>query len=91
LTASVITCILLAIFKHPLTHGAFGQIDAIWRLQIGLALVPCFALIYFRLTMPESRKFLQSMELSSVSKSSLNSATSLNTNTELKTTTGEAI
>lgn len=66
LMASVITCILLAIFKQPLTHGAFGQIDAVWRLQVGLALVPCFALLYFRLTMPESRKFLQSVELSSL-------------------------
>ncbi|KAK6076384.1 phosphate:H+ symporter [Seiridium cupressi] len=70
LAASVITCILLAIFKHPLTSGAFSQIDAIWRLQVGLALIPCFALLYFRLTMPESRKFLQSVELSSVGKSS---------------------
>ncbi|KAH8647655.1 major facilitator superfamily domain-containing protein [Xylariales sp. PMI_506] len=73
LTASVITCILLPIFSHPLQNGAFTQIDAIWRLQIGLALVPCFALLYFRLTMPESRKFLQSVELSSVATSSLSS------------------
>ncbi|KAH8892667.1 MFS general substrate transporter [Thozetella sp. PMI_491] len=76
LAASVVTCILLAIFKGPLTSGAFSQIDAIWRLQIGLALIPCFALLYFRLTMPESRKFKQSIELSSVAKSSLNSLSS---------------
>jgi PHS family inorganic phosphate transporter-like MFS transporter len=64
LAASVITCILLPIFKSSLTSGHFGHIDAIWRLQIGLALVPCFALLYFRLTMPESRKFTESTELS---------------------------
>ena len=64
LAASVVTCILLPIFKSSLTGGNFGHIDAIWRLQIGLALVPCFALLYFRLTMPESRKFTQSTELS---------------------------
>jgi len=34
--------------------------------------VPALALIYFRLTMPESRKFVESTELSSVAKSSLN-------------------
>ncbi|KIW04544.1 uncharacterized protein PV09_04298 [Verruconis gallopava] len=64
LAASIVTCILLPCFKHSLTNGKFGHIDAIWRLQIGLALVPCFALLYFRLTMPESRKFTQSTELS---------------------------
>jgi PHS family inorganic phosphate transporter-like MFS transporter len=69
LAASVVTCILLPIFKSSLTGGHFGHIDAIWRLQIGLALVPCFALLYFRLTMPESRKFIQSTELSSVAQS----------------------
>ncbi len=79
LTASVITCILLAIFRDPLVNGAFTQIDAIWRLQVGLALIPCFALLYFRLTMPESRKFLQSIELSSVAKASLNSLSSSET------------
>jgi MFS transporter, PHS family, inorganic phosphate transporter len=63
----------LAIFRHPLTSGAFDQIDAIWRLQIGLALIPCFALLYFRLTMPESRKFTESVELSAVAKASLSS------------------
>lgn len=64
LAASVVTCILLPIFKSSLTGGNFGHIDAIWRLQIGLALVPCFALLYFRLTMPEGKKFTQSTELS---------------------------
>ncbi|QDS74646.1 hypothetical protein FKW77_009276 [Venturia effusa] len=76
LAASVVTHILLSIFKSSLTNGHFGHIDAIWRLQIGLALVPCFALLYFRLTMPESRKFIQSTELSTVAQSqSLNNST----------------
>lgn len=47
-----------------------SQIDTIWRLQIGLALIPCIGLLYYRLTMPESRKFQQSVELSSSSSSS---------------------
>lgn len=73
------TLILLGCFKDALDkHNHYGQLDAIWRLQIGLALVPAAALLYFRLTMPEGRKFLQSSELSSVADSSLaSSATSL--------------
>jgi PHS family inorganic phosphate transporter-like MFS transporter len=91
LAASIVTCILLAIFKHPLTHGRFTEINTIWRLQVGLALIPCFALLYFRLTMPESRKFLQSVELSNVAKSSLNSSDADLEKRELKTVGGELV
>lgn len=90
LTASVITCILLAIYKPALTEGSFSSIDSIWRLQIGLALIPCFALLYFRLNMPESRKFLQSVELSSVN-SANTSVDSLAAQKELKRTTGDPV
>lgn len=76
MAASVVTCILLVIFQSSLKNGNFGHIDAIWRLQIGLALVPCFIMIYFRLTMPESRKFLESAELSSGASSIKSTASS---------------
>jgi PHS family inorganic phosphate transporter-like MFS transporter len=92
LAASIVTCILLPIFSHSLTHGHFGKIDGIWRLQIGLALVPCLALLYFRLTMPESRKYLQSTELSSLAKSSLQtSSASLGEEKVLRTISGQPI
>jgi PHS family inorganic phosphate transporter-like MFS transporter len=92
LTASVITCILLAIFSKSLKDGDFTKIDGIWRLQVGLALIPCFGLLYWRLTMPESRKFLQSVELSSVAGSSINtSVATLDNEKELKTTSGNPV
>lgn len=62
---------MLPIFSSSLKGDHFSKIDGVWRTQIGLALVPAFALLYFRLTMPESRKFLQSTELSSVALSKL--------------------
>jgi PHS family inorganic phosphate transporter-like MFS transporter len=91
LAASIVSCILLRAFKHALTHGEFTQINAIWRIQIGVALVPCFALLYFRFTMPESRKFLQSVELSSVAKSSLNSSDADLDEKTLKTAGGDPV
>jgi PHS family inorganic phosphate transporter-like MFS transporter len=91
LTASVVTLILLPIFKKSLTDGHFGKIDGIWRLQIGLALIPCFSLLYFRLTMPESRKFTQSLELSNIANSSLNSSMADIDEKHLKTVSGTAI
>ena len=74
LASSIVTLILLGCFKDTLTHGHYGHLDAVWRLQIGLAIVPAAALLYFRLTMPEGRKFLQSTELSSVASSSMQSS-----------------
>lgn len=71
LAGSIVTLILYAAFKDALTNGEYGQLDAIWRLQIGLVLVPCIAVLYFRLTMPEGKKYLQSQELTAVQNSSL--------------------
>ena len=56
--------IILACFGPALYgEGKYGQLDAIWRLQIGLALIPALATLYPRLTMPEGRKYLESREL----------------------------
>ncbi|KIW95627.1 phosphate:H+ symporter [Cladophialophora bantiana CBS 173.52] len=64
LTGSIATIIILASFSHALgAEGHYGQLDAVWRIQMGLGLVPAFATLYFRLTMPEGRKYLQSREL----------------------------
>ena len=58
------TLILLACFSKALNVGGkYGQLDAIWRLQIGLALVPALATLWPRLRMPEGKKFLESREL----------------------------
>ena len=58
------TLIILACFGPALYgEGKYGQLDAIWRLQIGLALIPALVTLYPRLTMPEGRKFLESRDL----------------------------
>ena len=71
LLGSIVTLILLGCFSKALKNGEYGQLDAVWRLQIGLAMVPALITLYFRLTMPESRKYLQSMEISSLKASSV--------------------
>ena len=64
LTGALVTLIILACFGPALYgEGKYGQLDAIWRLQIGLALIPALATLYPRLTMPEGRKYLESREL----------------------------
>ena len=60
----MITLILLACFSQALSQEKhYGQLDALWRLQIGLALIPALITLYPRLTMPEGKKYLESREL----------------------------
>ncbi|KAL2049050.1 hypothetical protein ABVK25_010721 [Lepraria finkii] len=90
LAGSIVTLILLGCFSKSLKAGHYNQLDAVWRLQIGLALVPAFATLYFRLTMPESKKFQQSGELSTFKVPSLNSLDSSESYTkDPKTETSE--
>ncbi|MCJ1389418.1 Inorganic phosphate transporter pho84 [Xylographa bjoerkii] len=66
LTGSVVTIIILACFKEAIDNkGEYNQLDAVWRIQMGLGLVPAFATLYQRLTMPEGKKYLESKELNS--------------------------
>lgn len=69
--ASLVSLILYGIYHDPLSAGYLGQLDSVWRLMIGLILVPCSVTLYWRFTMPESSKFTQSQELSAVQNSSL--------------------
>jgi PHS family inorganic phosphate transporter-like MFS transporter len=64
LAGSICTIIILACFENALNvEGEYGQLDAVWRIQMGLPLVPALAVLPFRLTMPEGKKYLQSQEL----------------------------
>ena len=65
LVGSIVTLILLACFAKALNEESkYAQLDAVWRLQFGLALVPALATLWPRLKMPEGKKFLESRELS---------------------------
>lgn len=72
------TIIVLACFKPALEgRSEYNQLDAVWRIQMGLGLVPAFATLWARLTMPEGKKFTQSKELNT--KGSSNSTKSAST------------
>ncbi|KAK4697877.1 MFS transporter, PHS family, inorganic phosphate transporter, partial [Lecanoromycetidae sp. Uapishka_2] len=73
LASSIVTLILIGCFSGSLKAGHYSKLDGLWRLQIGLALVPALITLYFRLTMPESKKYLQSTEISSFKSTSIDS------------------
>jgi len=61
----------LACFQHALNvEGKLGQLDAVWRIIMGVAIIPACATLWPRLTMPEGKQFLQSQELNKGSSTS---------------------
>jgi PHS family inorganic phosphate transporter-like MFS transporter len=54
---SLATLVVLGGFKHDVKNGHPKYIDRAWRLLIGLSLIPAFATLYARLTLPESTKY----------------------------------
>ncbi|KAL4247926.1 major facilitator superfamily protein [Abortiporus biennis] len=58
LVGSLATVIVLACYKTAIeTDGETSKLDGAWRIVIGLSLIPAFATLYARLTLPESKRF----------------------------------
>ena len=71
LAGSIVTLIVLACFEHALDEESkYSQLNAIWRIQIGVALIPALATLYPRMTMPEGKKYLESRELNGLKRPS---------------------
>ena len=78
LVGCIVTLVILACFSTSIgSREEYGQLDAVWRLQIGLALIPALATLYPRLKMPEGKKYLESRELSKPRPASVESGFSL--------------
>ncbi|KZV84844.1 MFS general substrate transporter [Exidia glandulosa HHB12029] len=61
LLGSIITLIVLAAYKSPMdVHGETSKVDGVWRIIVGVSLIPAFATLYQRLTLPEATRYLKS-------------------------------
>ncbi|CAE6508139.1 unnamed protein product [Rhizoctonia solani] len=55
---SLVTMAVLACYKTAMDkNGQVYKIDAVWRIVVGLSLIPAFGTLYQRLTLPESTRF----------------------------------
>lgn len=81
LAGSIVTLVLLACFSKALgKEREYGQLDAVWRLQIGLAIIPALVTLWPRLRMPEGKKYLESRSLNKTARpNSVNSTKSCST------------
>ena len=59
LLGALLAVIVIACYRGPVVAGDTHKLSGAWRILQGLALVPAFAVLYFRLTLVESTRFTQ--------------------------------
>ncbi|KAI0088458.1 MFS general substrate transporter [Irpex rosettiformis] len=58
LVGSLVFMIVLLCYKHTMdVEGHTSKVDGVWRICVGLSLVPAFGTLYQRLRLPESTRF----------------------------------
>ncbi|KAI6018363.1 major facilitator superfamily domain-containing protein [Pisolithus marmoratus] len=58
LVGSLATIIVLACYKHVMNdEGETSKVDGVWRIVVGLSLIPAFGTLYQRLTLPEAERY----------------------------------
>ncbi|TFK37800.1 phosphate transporter [Crucibulum laeve] len=60
---SLATIVVLACYKNVMEAGKTSRVDGVWRIIIGLSLIPAFGTLYQRLTLPESTRFIASQKI----------------------------
>lgn len=56
---AVVAVVVIACYRGPVDAGDVHKLSGAWRIMQGLALIPAFAVLYFRLTLVESTRFTQ--------------------------------
>ena len=59
--AAIVSIVLLAIFKQAVIADQ-RNLDIVWRLAIGMGVVPACVAIYFRLTIPETPRYTMDVD-----------------------------
>ncbi|KAN0086225.1 Major facilitator superfamily domain containing protein [Tylopilus felleus] len=63
LIGSLVVIVVLACYKHVMNDlGETSKVDGVWRICVGLSLIPAFATLYQRLTLPESKRFREAQQ-----------------------------
>lgn len=64
LVGSLATLIVLAIYRPAIEErNELSKIDGVWRIVVGISLIPAFGTLYQRLTLPESTRFISAQKL----------------------------
>ncbi|PWN41311.1 putative PHO84-inorganic phosphate permease [Ceraceosorus guamensis] len=63
LVGAIAAVVVIAAYKGPVTAGDTHKLSGAWRILQGLALIPAFGVLYFRLTLVESTRFTQARQI----------------------------
>ncbi|CBQ68227.1 probable PHO84-Inorganic phosphate permease [Sporisorium reilianum SRZ2] len=63
LCAALAALAVIGGYKSSVTSGNFSELSGAWRTLLGLPLAPGFVVLYFRLTLVESARFVQARYL----------------------------
>ncbi|KAF8145593.1 major facilitator superfamily domain-containing protein [Mycena galopus ATCC 62051] len=87
---SLITVVVLAAYKGVMNgKGETSKVDGVWRIVVGLSLVPAFGTLYQRLTLAESTRFIASQKKDTTKPEKQQGAEKANTTTEINTESAE--
>jgi len=45
------------------TEGKVSKVDGVWRIVVGISLIPAFGTLYQRLTLPEAKRYKESRDI----------------------------
>ncbi|KAH8083788.1 phosphate transporter [Cristinia sonorae] len=63
LVGSLVFIVTLACYRHVMdVDGQTSKVDGVWRIVVGVSLVPAFGTLYQRLTLPEAKRFEDSRD-----------------------------
>ncbi|KAF9996867.1 Inorganic phosphate transporter pho84 [Entomortierella chlamydospora] len=62
LTTGIVAIILLAAFKSGIEANPIESLDYVWRILIGFGCIPALVAVYFRLTIPETPRYVLDIE-----------------------------
>ncbi|KAJ7921192.1 major facilitator superfamily domain-containing protein [Mycena leptocephala] len=63
LVGSLVTIVVLAAYENIMNHeGKTSKVDGVWRIVVGVSLIPAFGTLYQRLTLPESDRFKEAQQ-----------------------------
>ena len=60
---ALVFIIVMACYKGTMEAGHTSKVDGAWRIVVGVSLVPAFATLYQRLTLPEAKRFKEAQML----------------------------
>jgi len=63
LIGAVAAVCVIAAYRGPVEAGDTHKLSGAWRILQGIALIPAFAVLYFRLTLVESTRFTQARQI----------------------------